>query len=280
MLKFSSALLSARAWAVPALCGLSVLHHDFKTPRLTRVIRIIWLESEVEVIFQYGLGNTSGYVATSKDLVVTLYRTGAVGVREVTDARCPATSRLVTFLAGEIAREALRWDKAKNAWLEGTLDDALRSVVLSLISTAAGIAIDDMKVQVAKDRNVLGTLHGVQLESELLTIELIPLTAFGVSITVNESGFGRPKCRRYAHDDVRDAQALAQRPLTKWQKRMLIGLRTVALLPFNFLLYLFDKISAPSAADQAEFVDYLPSVMLDSHAGEMLSALSDPHQFM
>ena len=279
MLKFSSVKLSTRAWAIPGLCGLIVLHHDFKAPRLTRVTRLLWGENNVEVILQYGLGNASGHVATSKDLAVILYRNGAVGVRELTDRTCPATVRMVSFLAGEVAREALRWGEARAAWLEGKLADEGRSVVLSLISAAVGIAIDDMQVEVAKDRDVPGTLHGLQLKSESLTIELIPLTFFGVSIAVNELDSGQPKWRRYAKDDVRDAQALFKPHRTSLEKKLLLVIRTIILLPIDFLLYLFDKVSALNAADRAEFVEYLPSAVLDPHAGETLSVLSNSHQY-
>lgn len=278
MLKFNSTTFSARAWAIPALSGLFVLHQDFGSPRLVRVVRLLWNESDVEVTLQYGVGNISGHVSTSTDLVVTLYRTGAVGVREIGEPALPATSTMVPFLAGEIAREALRWGEARTAWLEGDLDDEARLVVLSLVTAAAGIDIDDMQTVVAKHHNEPSRLRGVQLKSASLTVELIPVTTYGVSITVSELEFGRPKWRRYVQEDVRDARTQLPLHPVVWQKRMLTGLRAVLLLPMDFLLYLFDKASTPSAADRAGFVEYLPSALVDPHAGDTLSALSNSHQ--
>lgn len=275
MVKFDSTTLSTRAWAIPALCGLFTHHHDVNRARLTRVINLTWSENEVQVTLQYGIGNVACHVSTSKELVVTLYRSGAVGVRERTESATSATSRIVTFLAGEVAREALRWGEAWTAWHEGDPDDADRSAILSLICAAAGIPIGDMQIVIARDRNCPSRLRGVQLKSESATVELIPVTTHGVSITVNEMENGQPKWRHYAQDDVRDAQVPLQQRRALWQKKRLTGLRCVVLLPLDFLLYLFETAGKPSAADRAGFVDHLPSSMVDAHAGKMLSALSD-----
>ena len=280
MVKFNSARLAARTWAIPGLCGLFVLHHDFTTPRLTRVTRMIWRESEVEVTLQYGLGNASGPIAMSIELLVILYSTGAVGITERTESRCPTTNRIIAFLAGDIAREASRWAEVRAAWHEGTLDDAVQSIVLSLVSAAAGIAIDDMQVEVAKDRYAPALLHGVQLKSASLAVALLPLTACGVSMTVNELASEQPKCRHYAQEDVRDAQAVFPLPRKNWKKRVQTGLRMFVLLPLDFLFYLLVKIiGALHATEQAGFVDYLPSTMLDSDGGEILSALSNSPRY-
>lgn len=233
--------LSARSWAIPAISGLLILHHDFKTPRLAKVNRLVWSESSVDVYLQYGICNVSGKVIDSTDIVVTLHREGAVGIKRPLAAAGHPIETLLTFLAGEVFRESHRWAEDMESWGDDEKLDMDRASILSIVSALVAYPFLDVNVSIEKDALKPACIRKARLSDVPLVIEITPAGWHGVNLDVKCYGTHAGALKRYQQYDMRQASAQAKTLYARFLKGASFRARQLMLLPWDTVLYLSER---------------------------------------
>ena len=273
-MEFDSNLLAQRAWAVPGLCGLLILHHDFEMPRSTNVTRIIWQDDAVEVHLQYANANRSGRSSLPTRLIATLYRNAAVGIRFGDQHSGDASTPMLSFLAGEIAREAEHFEDLRGDWNASVELDSDLTSVLSIASALAALPYVNAQIQVEKNLPRFGSIAHLRLNTTSRQISMTPSGNRG--ILFSQSALGEPlnAGKRIHKQDVRSPARVTTSPLSLSINSIARLLRTTLQLPLYFAVYLLDKIEYSQGRNAMGFVDYLPSSEVAFSADENLSGLS------
>jgi hypothetical protein len=275
IMKIDRKTLAARLWAVPAISGLLVLHHDFKTPRLANVNRLVWSESSVEVSLQYGICNLSGNVIDSTDIVVILHQDGAVGIRTPLAVADNPNRSLLTFLAGEVYRESLRWAEQLRSWEEGEAIEFDRAAIFAIVSSLVAQPTLEMNVEVEKNVQNSSGIRKVRLIRPSQIVEIAAAGLYGVNIHVKGTGNNARVLRLFQETDLRQPSAQAATHRERIIKRASFGARQLMRLPIGALQYWSRKKQCSDISPGGGFVDYLPASVVDAHAGDSLSALSN-----
>jgi hypothetical protein len=275
IMKIDRKTLAARLWAVPAISGLLVLHHDFNTPRLANVNRLVWLESSVEVSLQYGICNLSGNVIDSTDMVVILHKDGAVGIRTPLAVADHPNPSLLTFLAGEVYRESLRWAEQLRLWEEGEAIDFDRAAIFAIVSALVAQPTLGMNIEVEKNGQNSAGIRKARLIRPSQIVEIAAAGLYGVNIHVKGTGNNTGVLRLFQEADLRQPNVPAATHRARLIKRASFGARQLMRLPIGALQYWSRKKQHFDISQGADFVDYLPASVVDAHAGDSLSALSN-----
>jgi hypothetical protein len=267
--------LIARSWAIPALSGLLILHHDFKTPRLSKVNRLIWSDTSVDVYLQYGVCNVSGNVIDSIDVVVTLNQDGAVGIRMPEHTADDAREGLLQFIAGEVSREALRWTEDMKCWTEDDLPDPDRASILSIVSALVAHPLADMSITIEKDPLNPGCIRKARLSENSLVLEISAFGIHGVNLYLKGHASRAGILRLHQEHDMREEGAQPKNACARFLKDASFGARRLMLLPLDMVLYLCEKRQISEMKMASALVEHLPNSIVDARAGESLSALSN-----
>lgn len=274
-MKIDRNTLSARSWAVPAISGCLILHHDFKTPRLARVHRLVWSASAVDVHLQYGTCNLSGNVIDAMEMVVTLHQDGAIGIRDLLGATDKPRQALLTFLAGEVHRESLRWAEELQSWERGEALEVERAAILSIVSALVAHPIQEMSLQIEKEVARPASIRKACLFSGSSVIDITPAGKYGVNLYTKGSGVRAGILSLVQEHDLRQPGAEQSTHGARLLKRASVGARQLMRLPFGAVEYLCKKRQGSAIRQASEFVEYLPQSVIDAHAGDSLSALSN-----
>ena len=274
-MKFDAIILKERSWAVPGLCGLLILHHDFEMPRSCSVTHIIWHATSVEVHLQYASANRSGRINVPTRLIATLYQDDAVGIRSADDSAVDAHASMLSFLAGEIAREASRWTELRREWNTGMALDSDITSVLSMASALTALSYSDARLQVEKNLRHFGMIAQLQLTTAAESIAMTPNGSRGVRFHTGGLGDQRIAGSGILEADVRLAAGTADRLFGLTFDSIAMMIRTTLQLPLYFALYLLEKIETSQARSAMGFIDYLPAAEVDFNAGDNLSRLSN-----
>lgn len=265
-----------RAWAVPALSALMIFHHDFKIPRLAQVRHLAWSADALDVRLCYGVCNVSGTVADATEFVVTLRRNGGVGMYVVQDDLVDGKQALLEFLTGEVWRETRRWADDMHIWSQPdrTLSDD-RAAILSLASALVAYPAANVDLIVDKDLSNRSRVTRLRVNDPEADFEITPAgyrsTNLYVYSRLPDSRAGR-SYRKY------DVQALSVVPKPRYLRlldRATVTSTRLALLPMGLIVHLFERIQPRHTREFHVVSDDLPTRIVDSTAGDSLSALSN-----
>ncbi|MES2830472.1 MAG: hypothetical protein V4695_00580 [Pseudomonadota bacterium] len=263
-----------RTWAIPAICALIILHHDFPVPRLARIRRLAWSEAGLEITFQYGTCNVSGNVLEATDFLVTLHRDGAVGVTVKDERATGAKVAMVRFLAGEIARETRRWSEDLIPWAE--TDPALpqeRAAVLNIVSALVAYPVNAFDVEVAKQLHNRARVSKVRIVGDTALMEITSAGTRSASLYVQPLTKQSDTVRSYKKYDIPVVGTWRKPPHARLMNKVSCSTIRLALLPVDFMIYLCEKAQKhPSRAGTAHS-PAKPAQVIDANAGDNLSAL-------
>ncbi|GAC1409729.1 MAG: hypothetical protein NVSMB6_09810 [Burkholderiaceae bacterium] len=274
-MKTDRAILAARTWAIPAICGLLVLHHDFKGGRFAKVTRLVWAQSSVDVHLVYGAASVTGSNIDSLNTIFTVHQNGAVGLRPAAGESEKGRRNILRFLAGEASREALRWSVDLANWTEGTLDDDIKSVIFSLVSAAVAHPFMDIDVIVEKGMSHAGAVRKIRLLSESLSTEMTPAGRYGVNVYQAGHGSHDGVRIRYMEPDMRSGRTEEKGACPRFLENARDGVLHVMLLPVATLAYLCEKKQMADMRVAGALVEYLPNLPVDARVDAGMSALSN-----
>lgn len=272
-MKIDPQTLSDRSWAIPAICGLLILHHDFDTPRLSRISRLVWSEAAVDVFAQYGICSRSGDVIDSTEIVLTLHRKGALGIHSPRALAGEKLEALLPFLVGEVLREAERWRDDMRCWIDNDTLDPDRASILSIVSALVAHPFQEMDVWIEKSARYPACVLKARLSSESTVIEITPAGLHGVTLCAPGDAAPAQPSRRYQARDMRQHGTQVATRRARFLKGASRGVRKSMMLPLEVLLYLCEIKRDYEMSVAADWVEYLPASVVDASAGEGLSAL-------
>lgn len=274
-MKTDRATFAARSWAIPAICGLLVLHHDFKGGRFANVTRLVWAQSSVDVHLLYGAVSVTGANIDSLSTIFTVHKNGAVALRPADGEPIEGRQNILRFLAGEASREALRWRVDLANWTDGTLDDDVKSVIFALVSAAVAHPFTDINVVADKGMSIAGAVRKIRLLSESLSTEITPAGAYGVNIYQAGHGSHDGVRIRYMEPDMRASITEKRGAYPRFLENARDGVLHVMLLPVATLAYFCEKRQMADMHVARAFVEYLPNLPVDARADAGMSALSN-----
>ena len=257
-MKADRILLAARSWAIPALCGLLVLHHEFKHGRFSNVRRLEWTKSAVDVHFSYGIANAVGVIIESLETVITVHQNGAVGISLSDSEALGNHLEMLHFLAGEVSREALRWSDDLAEWNQGTLDDDVKSSTLALACVVVAHPFTNTNLVVEKCRSNAADIRKIMLMNEVFCTELTPSGEHGVNVFQYGLGANENYRHRYVEHDLRIEAIYETNRFVKFIGHARNRVLMLALLPVATLAYLGDKMQTAERRMAGEFIEYLP----------------------
>jgi hypothetical protein len=272
-MKIDQKTLSARSWAIPAISGLLILHHDFKTPRLSRVSRLTWREGAVDVHLQYGVCNISGNVMSSSDIVVRIRKDGVIELGAPAQSTTEPDDALMTFLAGEISREAARWKEDMASWMEEESLEGDKASILSMVSAVVAHPLSSIELNVEKDVGNPGCLRKIRMLGEFITVDVMAAGFHGVSLYVKGSGPYANILRLSQEPDMRDSAAMVKHPAFRFLKGASFRARKLMYLPLGMVLYFCERLPVPEA-EPSDTEDFLEAAIVDASSGCGLSALT------
>jgi len=263
-----------RSWAIPAISALIILHHDFPVPRLAQIRRLVWSETGLEVMVQYGTCNVSGDVIEATDFLVTLHRDGAVGVRIKDEPTGTPKLAMLRFLAGEIARETRRWSEDLVPWAEArtALPDE-RATVLNIVSALVAYPVGEFDVVVEKELNNRARVSKVRIIGETAMMEITSAGVRSANLYVQPMTKQSITVRSYKKYDIPVAGAWRKPTHARLLNKVSCSTIRLALLPMDFMIYLCEKAQAHPARRDAFASQTKPAQVVDSSAGDNLSAL-------
>ena len=262
-----------RAWAVPSLCALMIIHHDFTIPRLAQVQQLSWSDGALSVRLCYGICNLSGTVVDATDFVVILTREGGVGIYVVQDDLVDSKQTLVQFLTGEVWRESKRWNEDMLIWNEqGDGLDAQRAEVLSMVSALVAYPEPSADIIVDKNLRYPDRVTRIRINMPALEVDLTPAGFRSINLSICSSRHGTPVHRSYRNYAVQTPPALRMPRYLRYLNRASVVSARLGLLPMEWIVYLFERIEP---RENLEFVDSSQPAtrILDATAGDNLSAL-------
>lgn len=263
-----------RSWAVPAICGLLALHHDFKQGRFSNVTRLKWEKSSVDIYFEYGITDATGSSIESLDTVVTAYQSGAVGIRMSGTDTQENNRDILHFLVGEAFRESVRWNEDLKEWNEGALNDDLKSSTLALVCAVVATPFTEVAVVADKSISNARNIRKIVLLNETISTELTPSGEYGVNVYQAGLGAFENFRHRYVELDLRFGLAHEKSGYAKFIENTRNGALMVVLLPIATLAYLGDKLLLADRSADCDFVEHLPDAPLESRPDSGMSALS------
>ncbi len=263
----------ARAWALPGISALMILHHDFSQPRLAQIRQLVWSGSSLEVVLQYGTCNSSGTIIDAADLLITLYREGAVGVCPREDPPSANKLALVRFLAGEISRETIRWREDLAAWSQD--DPALppaRATILNIVSALLACQHTSLDIIVEKALINRGDVVKVRIHSGTDVIDIRSAGTRCANICTHSINTQKRTILTYNKYDTPIAARLLPMSYLRLLNKALFTAVQLVLLPIEFFLYLCEQLSRRDASVML-CVDTSTPAVVDAGAGDSLSAL-------
>lgn len=175
-------LLETRAWAVPAISALLVLHNDFPAPRHANVKWLTWKDSTLTVRMEYGLRNLSGNVSNSADYTIALHQDGKLEVSLLKEQGEGQSDAVHEYLAGEMYREIARAKEYFQDWLVRDPEWLEHATLFSQVCAVVAHPFEAMALEVDKDPTNLALVRKIKLASDGLAIEITPSGAFGVNL--------------------------------------------------------------------------------------------------
>ena len=266
-------ILAERYWAIPAICGLFDLHRDFKDGRFTKVTRLVWSPSSVDVDLLYGTVGVSGLHNDVIQTIFTIYKNGTVGLRPAAGVLEEGRQQLLRFLAGEASREAARWNDALVEWRKGELDDDNKSVIFSLVSAMVAHPLMATDVVVEKSVSVTHSVRRIRLMNESSSTDITPVGMFGVN--VYQAGPGEGVRSRYMQPDMRPVPPKEACAHLRFIKKMWNAVLHMMLLPVWTVIYFCERKQQADRRAAGEFVEYLPNFPATDRADGGMSALSN-----
>lgn len=261
--------LSSRAWAVPAISALLMLHQDFDPPRHVSLSRLTWYEDSCEIALQYGMQNLSGKLMKAIDLRIVIRRDEAVTVEPI-GVCTPRELYIAQFLAGEVFRQAFLWREDFEAWNEGGADWE-KAAIFSIVSALAGIDAQAMEIRVERDGMQQNSVRRLHIDCPLLSCEISPFGRYGVNLLAKGKDALPGKTPVSQFKDVRPEERLLSTPSFSRKARTASAqLLRLLLLPLDMLLHLLEHLqyvervqiatiaSTPSTSIRTSGFDDLP----------------------
>ena len=263
----------ARAWALPAISALMILHHDFSPPRLAQIRQLVWSGSSLEVLLQYGICNSSGTIIDAADLRITLNREGTVGVYTREDHTSEKKRNLVRFLAGEISRETVRWREDLAAWSQDnpTLPPA-RAAILNIVSALLACQNTSLDIHVEKALDNRGDVVKIRIRSGTDMIDIRSAGTRCANLCTHSINTQKRTVLTYNKYDTPIAARVLQMTYLRLLNKALFTAVQLALLPIEFFLFLCEQINRRDASVML-CVDTSAPAVVDASAGDSLSAL-------
>jgi hypothetical protein len=273
-MRVDRANLAGRSWAIPAICGLLVLHHDFKHGRFSNVTRLEWAKSSVDIHFQYGMVNATGSIIESLDTLITVHQSGAIGICMPGTDTQDNHRDILHFLAGETSREARRWSEDLAGWNEGALIDHVKSSNLALVCAVAACSCTHVSLTADKSLSNAGDIRKIVLLNKTISTELTPSGEHGVSVYQSGRNANEIFRHRYVEQDLRFGTGQEKSGYSKFIGSACNWALMVMLLPVAMLAYFGDKMLMAEMREAGDLVEYLPDASLESRVDSGMSALS------
>ena len=274
-MKADRAILAARSWAIPAICGLIVLHHDFKGGRFANVRRLIWTQLSVEVHLVYGTASVTGPDTASLHAIFTLHQNGTVIVRSDNGSPNHGELNILRFLAGEASREAARWSMDLNSWTAGSLNNDVKSAFFSMMSAAIALPFTDVDVVAEKQISNACSIRKIRIVHGGSTSEIISVGNYGVNVCQTGNDPQDTIRIRYVESDMRLVPSNELRAWSRFLGNSRDGFLLLLLLPVEAIAYVFEKKQMADLRAAGSFVDDLPNLPFDARADSGMSALSN-----
>ena len=263
-----------RTWAVPAVCALMIIHHDFKIPRLAQVQQLSWSDGALAVRLCYGICNVSGTVVDATDFVVTLHRDGGVGVYVVQDDLVDSKQTLVEFLTGEVGRESKRWNEDMLIWNEHGADlEEHRAEILSMVSTLVAFPDPVVDIVVDKELSHRNRLTRIRVNAATADFEITPAGFRSTNLAIHcrlPDTLVRRSLRKY---EVQTTTPVRKPRYLRMLNRATVTSARLALLPMDLIVHLFEWIQPRENRDFMFDATPPTTRIVDDSAGDNLSAL-------
>jgi hypothetical protein len=243
----------ARAWSIPAISALMILHHDFQLPRLSQIRQLAWSENAVNVLLEYGTCNVSGDIVDSSEFFITLHQSGAIGVQlnDISSSKKKQKKTLITFLAGEILRETKRWNEDMVAWNHNR--SALtpeRGSILNIVGALIAYPAPEIELVVEKRLNKRTSLIKARIIDQATVIDIRSRGIQSANLYIRSNGkTASAGAIRHAYKKYDVPNTIY--PLQSRHRRILteISFNAVQLvrLPIDFIMCLCEEIWAPKS---------------------------------
>ena len=267
-------IAETRSWAIPALSALMILHHDFQIPRLAQVRRLDWSGAALTVLFCYGICNVSGDVVDAADFRIMLHRDGAVGMQFDGPDGSVNRQALLEFLTGEVVRESKRRAEDMAIWCQPGSDLAPdRAAILCMAGALVACMTPATVIVVEKELGDRSRIRKISIADGDVLFEIKPAGFRDVNLYLCTRQADPRAVRSYRKYDIQATPATPSPRYVQWLDRMTLASAHLMLLPMGLIVHLCERVLLGDAPETVFHTDPQPPRIIDSTAGDSLSAL-------